>query len=207
MRSMRYRLELEDGDEGYLIYNAETDWNGMPKLENLQRPSIRVKNVPFCGKVVADIASCVSIGDFYEVEPEFDGTPERFLHDTFKANHVRILHGELPEWVLSVVRIDRGGVTMAFFYRETGQEETVYVNWTNRLEMLFEVDRADSSGVDTYLVKLSAEGPDYEDRRYLKVTEQDAYGKREIVFTQWIGAEKAHPPGDGWVYAYVTEYR
>ena len=32
--------------------------------------------------------------------------------------------------------------------------------------MLFEVDRADSSGVDTYLVKLSAEGPDYEDRRY-----------------------------------------
>lgn len=30
MRSMRYRLELEAGDEGYLICNAETTWNSMP---------------------------------------------------------------------------------------------------------------------------------------------------------------------------------
>jgi len=202
---MRYRLELEAGDEGYLIYNAETTWNGMPKPENLQRPSIRVKNVPFYGKIVADIASCVTPGDCYEDDPCFDGTKDRILHDKFKANYVRILHGELPEWVLGLVRIDKGGVTMEFFDRETGHGEYLYIDWTNRLEILFEVDRADGDGVDTYLVKLSAEGPDYKDNRYLKVTEHDAYGKRELVFTTLYG--KPDGPDECWKYVYVTEYR
>ena len=207
MRSMRYWVELESEDEGYLIHNAETTWNTMPSEENLRRPSIRVKNALYEGKIVNDIASCVSIGDFYELEPEFDGTPERFLHDTFKANHVRILHGEMPEWVLGVVQIGKDGVTMAFFYRETGQEETVYVDWTNHLEILFEVDREDGNGVDTYQVRMLASGPEYENEHSLKVTEHDAYGKREILFTPDLYAGGVYKPGDGWVYAYVTEYR
>lgn len=211
MRSMRYRLELEAGDEGYLIYNAETTWNGMPKPENLQRPSIRVKNVPFYGKIVADIASCVSVNEFYgdifEPENEDDLKEHRRLYNEFKSNYVRILHGEFTKWVLGVVQIDKGGITMRFFERETGYGEELYVGWTGRLEMLFEVDRADGSGVDTYLVEMLADNQDTEKDRYLKVTEQDAYGKREIVFTPRSDAEEAHTPGDGWAYAYVTEYR
>lgn len=209
MRSMRYRLELEAGDEGYLIYNAETTWNGMPKPENLQRPSIRVKNVPFYGKIVADIASCVSVNEFYgdtfEPENKDDLKEHRRLYNEFKSNYVRILHGEFPKWVLGVVQIDKDGVTMKFFERETGYGEELYVDWTNHLEMLFEVDRADGSGVDTYLVKLSAEGPNYEDRRYLKVIEHDAYGKRELVFTTLYN--KPDGPDEHWKYVYVTEYR
>jgi len=207
---MRYRLELEDGDEGYLIYNAETDWNAMPAEATLQRPSIRVKNVPFCGEIAADIASCVEVNEFYgdtfEPENKDDLKEDRLRYNVFASNYIRILHGELPDWVLGVVRINRSGITMAFFERETGYWEDLHVNWTPLLKFMFEVDRADGSGVDTYLVEMSADSEDTEKNHHLKVTEQDAYGKREIVFTPRYNAEKAHTPGDGWAYAYVTEY-
>lgn len=204
MRSMRYRLEVEAGDEGYLIYNAETTWNSMPTEVNLQRPSIRIKNVPVCEKIVADIASCVEPCDFYEGDPLVDSaTLSR--HYWFKANYARILRGEFPEWVLSVVRINSGGVTMAFFDRETGQEEDLYVDWTDRLEILFEVDREDGSGNDTYLVRLSSDGLNCEDDHYLEVTEQGAYGKRKFVFNPRYNESTGSD--ERWDYVYVTEYR
>lgn len=204
MRTMRYRLEFEAGDEGYLIYNAETTWNAMPSAENLQRPSIRVKNVPFCGKIVADIASCVEPCDFYEDDSEVDSATLS-LHRSFKSNYVRILRGELPNWVLGVVQIDDILIKMAFFDRETGQEEDLYVNWTPMLQFMFEVDRADGSGVDTYLVEMSADGQDAEKNHYLKVTEQDAYGKRELIFTPLYNEPDG--PDEHWKYVRVTEYR
>ena len=117
MRSMQYRLELDDGDEGYLIYNAETTWNAMPSAENLQRPSIRVKNVPVCGKIVADIASCVETCDFYEGDSEVKSATLS-LHRSFKSNYVRILRGELPNWVLGVVQIDDILIKMASTARQ-----------------------------------------------------------------------------------------
>lgn len=204
MRSMRYRLELEAGDEGYLIYNAETTWNSMPQAENLQRPSIRVKNVPTCGTIDADIASCVEPCDFYEGDPLVDSaTLSR--HYWFKANYTRILRGELPNWVLAVVQIDAVLIKMAFFDRKTGQEEDLYVNWTPSLDFMFEVDRADGSGVDTYSVRMSTDDQDTEKRHYLKVTEQDAYGKRDLVFTPLCGAPDG--PDEHWKYVEVTEYR
>lgn len=204
MRSMNYRLELETGDEGYLIYNAETDWNGMPKEENLQRPSIRVKNVPFCGDIIADIASCVEPCDFYEGDPLVDATTLS-RHYWFKANYARILCSEFPNWVLGVVRINKDGVTMAFFDRDTGQEEDLRVNWAPSLKFGFEADRTDGSGVDTYLVRMSANDQNAEKDHYLKVTEQDAYGKRELVFTPRY--DEPIGPDEHWKYVYVTEYR
>lgn len=209
MRSMTYRLVLDDLDNRYLIYNAETTWNSMPQAENLQRPSIRVKNVPIGGGIDADIASCVRIREFYgdtfEPENKDDLKEERSLHNAFQANYARILHGELPNWVLAVVHIDRVGITMAFFDRETGQEEDLCVNWTPLLRFMFEVDRVDGSGVDTYVVDMSANSQDSEKSHYLRVTEEDAYGKRELVFTP------LHDEPDGlddhWEYVYVTEYR
>lgn len=211
MRSMRYRLELEAGDEGYLIYNAETTWNSMPQAENLQRPSIRVKNVPINGGIVTDIANCVEVSEFYgdtfEPENEDDLKDERILHNMFEANCIRILNGELPDWLLGVVRINEDGVTMAFFERETGQFEDLSVKWVPWLQFMFEVDRADGSGVDTYLVKMSTDSHDTEKNRHLKVIEQDAYGKRELVFTPRYTAEAKNKPDHGRKYIYVTEYR
>lgn len=209
MRSMRYRLELEAGDEGYLIYNAETTWNAMPQAENLQRPSIRVKNVPICGKIAADIASCVEVNEFYgdtfEPENDDDLKDERIRHNIFAVNYARILNGELPDWVLGVVRINNHGVTMAFFDRETGQFEDLYVKWTPTLRFTFEVDREDGSGVDTYLVKMSTDDQDTEKDRHLEVIEQDAHGKRKLLFTPLYN----EPDGsdEHWKYVRVTEYR
>lgn len=204
MRSMQYRLELDDGDEGYLIYNAETTWNAMPSAENLQRPSIRVKNVPVCGKIVADIASCVETCDFYEGDSEVKSATLS-LHRSFKSNYVRILRGELPNWVLGVVQIDDILIKMAFFDRETGQEEDLYVKWTPWLKFMFEVDRADGSGVDTYLVEMSTDEEDAEEDHYLEVIEQDAYGKRKFVFTP--RHDEPDKPNGHRKYIYVTEYR
>jgi hypothetical protein len=209
MRSMRYRFELEAGDEGYLVYNAETTWNAMPQEENLQRPSIRVKNVPICGKIVADIASCVEVNEFYgdTFEPENDNDlkDERIRHNIFAANYARILKGEFPDWVLGVVRINSSGVTMAFFDRETGQFEDLHVKWTPMLWFMFEVDRADGSGVDTYLAKMSADNRDTEKNRHLEIIEQDAYGKRKLVFTSLY--DESDGPDERWKYVHVTEYR
>lgn len=209
MRSMRYRLELEAGDEGYLICNAETTWNAMPEKENLQRPPIRVKNVPFCGKIVADIASCVEVNEFYGdtfgLENGDDLKEERILHNSFEANYALILNGELPNWVLGVVRINSRGVTMAFFERETGQFEDLHVKWMPMLQLMFEVDRADNSGIDTYLVKMSADDQDTEKGRHLEVIEQDAYGKRKLLFTPLYNEPDG--PDERWKYVYVTEYR
>ena len=209
MRSMRYRLELEAGDEGYLIYNAETTWNAMPQAENLQRPSIRVKNVPICGKIAADIASCVEVNEFYgdtfKPENDDDLKDERIRHNIFAANYARILNGELPDWVLGVVRINNRGVTMAFFDRETGQFENLYVKWMSMLQFMFEVDRADKSGIDTYLVKMSADDQDTEKDRHLEVIEQDAYGRRKLLFTPLYNEPDG--PDDYWKYVRVTEYR
>ena len=204
MRSMRYRFELEAGDEGYLIYNAETTWNAMPSAENLQRPSIRVKNVPVCGKIVADIASCVEPCDFYEGDSEVESATLS-LHRSFKSNYVRILRGELPNWVLGVVQIDDILIKMAFFDRETGQEEDLYVNWTPWLKFMFEVDREDGSGVDTYLVKMSTDDQDTEKDRHLEVIEQDTYGKRKLLFTPLY--DEPDGPDEHWKYVRVTEYR
>ncbi len=209
MRSMRYRLELEAGDEGYLICNAETTWNSMPQEDNLQRPSIRVKNVPVCGRIVADIASCVEANEFYgdtfESENYDDLEDERIRHNIFAANYARILDGEFPDWVLGVVRINSDGVTMAFFDRETGQIEELYVKWTPMLRIMFEVDRADGSGVDAYLVKMSTDVHDTEKRRELEVIEQDAYGKRKLLFTPLYNEPSG--PDEDWKYVRVTEYR
>lgn len=206
MRSMRYRLELEAGNDGYLIYNAETTWNAMPSEENLQRPSIRVKNVLFCEKIIADIANCVEVNEFYgdifEPENDDDLKEERARHNMFEANCIRILNGELPNWVLGVVQINNTGITMEFFDRETGQSEGLYVKWMPTLQFMFEVDRADGSGVDTYLVKMSANDQDTEKDRHLEVIEQDAYGKRKLVFTPLY-----NEPDECWKYVYVTEYR
>lgn len=209
MRSMRYRLELEAGDEGYLIYNAETTWNSMPQEENLQRPSIRVKNVPICGKIVADIASCVEVNEFYgdTFEHEYDDSIEkdRIRHNIFAASYARILKGELPDWVLGVVRIRNTGITMAFFDRETGQFEDLHVKWTPTLWFMFEVDRADGSGVDTYIVKMSTDDHDTEKGRELEVIEQDTYGKRKLLFTPLYNEPCG--PDEDWKYVRVTEYR
>lgn len=212
MRSMTYRLELDNLDHPYLIYNAETTWYSMPEEENLQCPSIRVKNVSLCGRIVADIASCVEVSEFYgdtfEPENDDDLKEERIRHNAFKANYVRILRGELPNWVLAAIRINQVGITMVFFDRETRQEEVVDVNWTHGLEFMLEVDRTDGSGIDTYLIRMSADSQDTKKNRRLKVTEYDAYGKREIVFTpRYTSEEASKPDHDGWEYAYVTEYR
>lgn len=206
MRTMRYRLELETGDEGYLIYNAETTWNAMPTEENLKRPSIRVKNAPWGGEVVTDFASCVQIDDYYETEPEFDGTSMRFLHDSFKTNYLRIIQGEFPNWVLSVVRIGRSGITLAFFDRETRQEEDMFIEWAPQLSVIFEVNRLDGSGVDTYLAQMSTDRIDTEKGRRLKVIEHDAYGRREISFAHDYFDKCTKKPGEDWDYVYVTEY-
>lgn len=212
MRSMTYRLELDNLDHPYLIYNAETTWNSMPEEDNLQRPSIRVKDVSLCGKIVADIASCVEVSEFYgdtfEPENDDDLKEDRIRHNAFKANYARILRGELSNWVLAAARINQVGITIVFFDRKTGYRENLHVNWMPELKFMLEVDRTDGSGVDTYLVRMSANSQDTKKSRCLEVTEHDAYGKRKIVFTpRYTSEEASKPDHDGWEYAYVTEYR
>lgn len=199
MRSMRYRIELDDADgEGYILYNAKTAWNSMPCSENLERPSIRVKNVPECnGEIIQDFASCVSLGDIGE-----DDDLE------FRANYLRALRGELPNWVLGAVQISRIGITLAFFRRnfyDCFGMEFLHVNWVPYLKVLFEVDR-ENGGVDTYLVMMSADEKDPSKRHYLSVTEHDAYGERDIIFAT-NAAGRSTTPDDNWPCAYVTEYR
>lgn len=192
VRSISYRMEMEDFDEGYLIYNAETTWSTMPTDDNLRRASIRVINEPLDGGVVADIADHVKLSDAGEISPDF------------AANYVSILRGEIPDWVLAVIQISRLGVLMAFFNRETGKEENLNIEWPSYLAVRFEVAREDG-GTDAYVLHVAAaeHGLDY-----LSVTEYDDRGQRsrELRFTPAILAE-AKELGDGWSYVYVTEYR
>jgi len=192
---MRYRIELDDADgEGYILCNAKTTWNAMPRPANLQRPSIRAKNVPEYGGTVQDFASCVSLSDDLEgINPEF------------RRNYLRILRGDLPNWVFGAVQITRRIITLAFFERESGAMEFLYVDWVPSLKVLFEIDR-ENGGVDTYLVKTFADEEGPQKRHYLSVTEHDAYGERDIVFATNV-AGRSTTPDDNWPYAYVTEYR
>ncbi len=193
MRSMRYRIELEKSDEGYLIYNAETTWNTMPTEANLKQASIRVSSVPIRdGWSAVELDSCIKLN-------EFDISPDFF------ANYVSILHGECTEWVLAVVQINSIGITLAFFNRTTGREENLYIKCPDLMKVKFEVDRADG-GVDTYLVEMLADDTASGGMHYLRVTEHDAYGKREICFTPPVESEPAMSQS-GRPYAYVTEYR
>lgn len=52
---------------------------------------------------------------------------------------------------------------------------------------------------------MSANSQDSEKSHYLKVTEEDAYGKRELVFTPLY--DESDGLDDHWEYVYVTEYR
>ena len=79
------------------------------------------------------------------------------------------------------------------------------MKWTPWLKFMFEVDRADGSGVDTYLVEMSTDEEDAEEDHYLEVIEQDAYGKRKFVFTP--RHDEPDKPSGHRKYIYVTEYR
>lgn len=193
MRSICYRMEMEESDEGYLIYNAETTWNTMPTDDNLKRASIRVVNEPMHGKVTADIADYIELSDAGKISPYFE------------ANYVRILRGEIPEWVLAVIQITRLGVSLAFFNRKTGEEEDLNIKWPSYLSVRFEVEREDG-GVDAYVLCMAA-AEDGHGLNYLSVTEYDDHGhrSRELRFTPTTLMETTGT-GDGWSYIYVTEY-
>lgn len=187
-------MEMEDFDEGYLIYNAETTWNTMPTDDNLKQASIRVVNEPMPGKVTADIADYIELSDAITIPPYF------------KANYVRILRGEIPEWVLAVIQITRLGVSLAFFNRKTGEEGDLGIKWPPYLAVRFEVEREDG-GVDTYILRMAAAENEH-GLNYLSVTEYDDHGRRsrEFRFTPATLTE-AEEPSDDWSYVYVTEYR
>lgn len=191
MRIMRYRIEL-NADEGYLICNATTTWNRMPKASNLEHPSIRIKGD------VDLLAKYVETGN----DESDDLNPES---QDFCTNYLQILHGERPDWVLAVIKIGKTGITLAFFNRTSGYEKDLYVAWSPYLNVTFEVDREDG-GVDTYQLAMSADETDINRLRRLTIMECDTHGDREVCFTPRYLTE-ASGPDNSWDYAYITEFR
>lgn len=195
MRMMSYRVEL-DADGGYLIANAECDWNGMPMSENRQAPALRIScEQSYHGRDIANLDDYVEPTTFDE-----DTDPE------LKDNYVRALHGDLPGWKLVGVNID--AVYISFMLLNTNMLKYELLNTKPSPYLRFTIEApAYGGGGNKYLVETSEDdNGGGETTKFLKVTEYYATGKREIIFEN-DNLLKPYHEEDAWKYAYVIEYR
>jgi hypothetical protein len=195
MRMMSHRITLDSSD-GYIIANAEVGWEAMPSPANFEAPAIRVSNEPLDGKIVGNIDDCISKESLGGID-DLD----------FKIHYIDALHGELDGWKLIGVRINMDDITLLFTCESTYRIEFLHINSAPWLHLRIEAPTYDGS-IDAYLVEMSTDvaSTTGEQIRFLKVTEYEPKGRREIIFEHGNLFHTECSDSD-YRYAYVIEYR
>lgn len=188
------RVEIR-ADDGYVISNADVDWESMPQEANLERPGIRLISSTQGERRQAT----VNIDDYVELD-----NGDKDLSADFRKNYIKALHGQADNWKLMAVQIQYGyHVTLAFINVKTGREEDLYITTPPYLRIAFEKEQKDGT-IDKYLLEVSSDRNGQQ--RSIHVTEIFPYGERVIHFENRFGDELAHPDKE-WEYIYITEYR
>lgn len=195
MRTMRYRIEMEDG-KGYVISNADTTLEDIVTDKNLNRPPLRITNIPLKGErgVVSNIDDYVTL----------DKGDDRINKD-FRKGYLKALHGELKGWKLIAISIDNWRITLYFACEETQSYEYLYVSHAPRLKFMIE-DEQENGIVNRYQVKTLTSHHKGHEHYEAYVTEYESNYRRVLTFGNTIRqrSKKSH---EDWKYVYVTEYR
>lgn len=192
---MSHRITLDSSD-GYIIANAEVGWEAMPSPANFEATAIQVSNEPLNGEIVGNIDDCIS-------KESLDGIDD----PDFKIHYIDALHGELDGWKLIGVRINMDDITLLFACESTYRIEFLHINSVPWLHLRIEAPTYDGS-IDIYLVEMSTDvaSTTGEQIRFLKVTEYEPKGRREIIFENG-NLFQLECPNSHWRYAHVIEYR
>lgn len=193
MRIMSFRREMYCEDR-HIITNVPENYRGnTATFVGWKGSPIRVSNFPQKnGEIKADMTDYTELNIFATNE---DTTPE------FMENYIKILRGKLPGWKLFKVELHPGGDPCLNFINEnSGAEEHLFIKRMPRLQIIFEIDRADGY-TDKYLLEIEKGS---HNGTSMVLTEYYSHGRYEIIF-DGIPLCENNSDNMQWKYIYVTE--
>lgn len=202
MRILTHKITMEDGDI-YTITNAVKAGScpSIPSEEHFSAPALRIKNEPF-PKGYKIHGQTINFDEYTEAYFNREEYPE--LED----NYLHAVHGELNDWKLIMVHIEKNHIQL-----EIGKSEEDFtvleIVGAPALYLSVEAPALGGQSTDRYVICASMEDHDRRDGAYSRIVVSeysDGLLRRDIFFNN-NGPDDTYYTRTEWIDVTIKEYQ